>query len=60
MIKIGALVMIRDPWIVHDYHTPQAMVLEVKECPVLLRKSYLLEFDNGNREWFDHSALKVE
>jgi hypothetical protein len=60
MMKVGDLVMVRDPWIIADYHVPQARIVEVKECPVLHRKTYLLEFVNGKREWFDHFTLKVE
>jgi hypothetical protein len=52
--------MVRDPWIRADYQVPPAKIVEVKSCPVLHRKTYLLEFVNGKQEWFDHWSLKVE
>lgn len=59
-MQVGDLVMVRDPWIVHTYQVPQAKIVEVRNCAVLLTKRYLLEFSNGLREWFDHWALKIE
>lgn len=59
-MQVGDLVMVRDPWIKQEYHIPQAKIIEVKSCPVLLSKSYLLEFANGVREWFEHWSLKIE
>lgn len=60
MIQVGDKVMVRDPWIKEDHHVPPAEVLEVKEDTLLLRKTYLLKFENGATEWFHYWALKIE
>ena len=60
MLKVGDMVMVRDPSIKEDYHVPPARIVEIKECVPLFRKSFLLEFKNGKREWFDQWELKKE
>ena len=59
-MQVGDKVMVRDPWITQDYQVPQAEIVEVKHDTILLRKSYLIQFDNGITEWFDSWALKTE
>lgn len=61
MIKVGDKVIVRNPASREIYHLPlRAKVVEVKEDAVLIRKEYLLEFENGMRQWFNQYDLKKE